>query len=173
MERAKKILKVLKGRPEKPGTKAGVMKSAAQRVEEGIGSLFAEDAEPWKSSNKLRPKSLKDEGRDSLIAAEGVLFVPRTPHPERVYVSIHIFGVQKSKDEEGCPRNVGFHQDDSSFWSQDSIGLKEEKGGSLQMMEHIKQYDVMDTLVLEWEIMGVQNSIQPWCEEDIGANDMR
>ena len=75
MERGKKILEVFKGRPEKPRTKAGVMKSAAQGVEEGIRFFFAEEPEPWKSRYKLRPESLKDEGRDGLIAVEGVFLI--------------------------------------------------------------------------------------------------
>ena len=131
MEWGKKILKVFKRTPEKEGTKTGVMKSAAQGVEEGIRSLFSEDPKPWKSGHKLRSKFLKDKGRNSLIAVEGVLFVAGTIQTKWVYVPVHILGVQKSIDEEGCPRNVGFHQDDPSFWSQDSIGLKKEKGGDL------------------------------------------
>ena len=87
-------------------------------------------------------------------------------------MSIHIFGVQKSINEERGPRNIRFHQDDPSFWPQDSIGLKKEKGGCLQMMEHIEQHDIIDALVLKRELMGVQNGIQPRCVKDIGANNM-
>jgi len=39
------------------------------------------------------------------------------------------------------------------------------------MMQHIKQHDVMDALVLEREIMGVQDGVQPRCIKDIRAND--
>ena len=131
LEWGKKILKVFKWTPEKGRAKTGVMKSAAQGVEEGIRSLFSQDPKPWKSSHKLRSKFLKDKGRNSLVAVEGVLFVAGTFQAKWVYVPVHILSVQESIDEEGRPRNVGFHQDDPSFWSQDSIGLKKEKGGDL------------------------------------------